>query len=205
MSFDGLIMTKLGKAELIKATDTGSLSFTHVALGDGVTSELFNLKEELSHEIARVPIASVERKDDRIILSVDYTNKSFEKGFYLREIGIIGNEKLCYYDNSGSDAEYIDPGNEVVTKERRLRIELIVSETANVETTVSSGLYALDKDVQQLKEKIETDFADVVTCEDADDFGDADDPDSPLSMISQLSKEVSELSETVGAITTTKF
>ena len=122
MSFDGLIMTKLGKAELIKATDTGSLSFTHVALGDGVTSELFNLKEELSHEMARVPIASVERKDDRIILSVDYTNKSFEKGFYLREIGIIGNEKLCYYDNSGSDAEYIDPGNEVVTKERRLRM-----------------------------------------------------------------------------------
>ena len=47
MSFDGLIMTKHGKAELIKATDTGSLSFTHVALGDGVTSELFNLKEEL--------------------------------------------------------------------------------------------------------------------------------------------------------------
>ena len=82
---------------------------------------------------------------------------------------------------------------------------MIVSETANVETTVSSGLYALDKDVQQLKEKIETDFADVVTCEDADDFGDADDPDSPLSMISQLSKEVSELSEMVGAITTTKF
>ena len=154
--FDGLVLTKLGKAELIKATDEGCLNFTHIAFGDGVTNDLYNLKDGLSHEVARLKITEVERTDDRIILSLDYTNRSFDKGFYFRELGIIANNKLCYYDNSGSDAEYIDPMNEVVTKEKRLRIELIVSESVAVETTVDSKLYALKKDLAALGDKILT-------------------------------------------------
>ena len=154
--FDGLVLTKLGKAELIKATDEGCLNFTHIAFGDGVTNDLYNLKEGLSHEVARLKITEVERTDDRIILALDYTNRSFDKGFYFRELGIIANNKLCYYDNSGSDAEYIDPMNEVVTKEKRLRIELIVSESVAVETTVDSKLYALKKDLAALGDKILT-------------------------------------------------
>lgn len=149
MSFDGLVMTRHGKAELIKATDEGSLNFTHIAFGDGVTNDLPNLKDELSHEIARLEIAEVERKDDRIILSLDYTNRSFVKGFYFRELGVIGNGELCYYDNAGSDAEYIDPDNDSVTKEKRLRIELIISDVVNVETGVRSDLYALKEDVER--------------------------------------------------------
>lgn len=149
MSFDGLVMTRHGKAELIKATDEGSLNFTHIAFGDGVTNDLPNLKDELSHEIARLEIAEVERKDDRIILSLDYTNRSFAKGFYFRELGVIGNGELCYYDNAGSDAEYIDPDNDSVTKEKRLRIELIISDVVNVETGVRSDLYALKEDVER--------------------------------------------------------
>ena len=152
MSFDGLVMTRLGKAEFIKATDEGSLDFSHIVFGDGITNELFNLKEELSHEVARLLISEVKRLGDRIILSVDYTNKSFDKGFYFREIGIIGNGKLCYYDNCGENAEYIDPINEVVVKEKRLRIELIVSETVSIKTTINGDLYALTKDVEELKE-----------------------------------------------------
>ena len=154
--FDGLVLTKLGKAELIKATDEGCLNFTHIAFGDGVTNDLYNLKDGLSHEVARLKITEVERTDDRIILSLDYTNRSFDKGFYFRELGIIANNKLCYYDNSGSDAEYIDPMNEVVTKEKRLRIELIVSESVAVETTVDSKLYALKKDLAALGDKFLT-------------------------------------------------
>ena len=154
--FDGLVLTRLGKAEFIKATDEGCLNFTHIAFGDGVTNDLYNLKDGLSHEVARLKITEVERTDDRIILSLDYTNRSFDKGFYFRELGIIANNKLCYYDNSGSDAEYIDPMNEVVTKEKRLRIELIVSESVAVETTVDSKLYALKKDLAALGDKFLT-------------------------------------------------
>ena len=43
--------------------------------------------------------------------------------------------------------------NEVVTKEKRLRIELIVSESVAVETTVDSKLYALKKDLAALWDK----------------------------------------------------
>ena len=121
-----------------------------------MTNDLYNLKDGLSHEVARLKITEVERTDDRIILSLDYTNRSFDKGFYFRELGIIANNKLCYYDNSGSDAEYIDPMNEVVTKEKRLRIELIVSESVAVETTVDSKLYALKKDLAALGDKFLT-------------------------------------------------
>ena len=151
--FDGLVLTKLGKAELIKATDEGCLNFTHIAFGDGVTNDLYNLKDGLSHEVARLKITEVERTDDRIILSLDYTNRSFVKGFYFRELGIIANNKLCYYDNSGLDAEYIDPANTVVTKEKRLRIELMISDSVTVETTVDSKLYALKTDLVTLWSK----------------------------------------------------
>ena len=151
--FNGLVLTKLGKIELIKATDEGSLNFTHIAFGDGVTDDVYSLKDDLSHEVTRLAVTEVERQDDKIILSLDYTNRSFEKGFYFRELGIIANEKLCYYDNSGSDAEYIDPANTVVTKEKRLRIELMISDSVTVETTVDSKLYALKTDLVTLWSK----------------------------------------------------
>lgn len=153
MSFDGLVLTKHGKEEILKAADGGKIIFSHIAFGDGVTNEPYNLKESLSHEVSKLAVTEVERKEDKIILSLDYTNKTFEKGFYFREIGVIANDKLCYYDNCGSNAEYIDPDNEVVTKEKRLRVALVLAETVNVQTNVESELYALKKDVDERFDK----------------------------------------------------
>lgn len=153
MSFNGLVLTKNGKKELIKAADGDSLKFTHIAFGDGTTSEVYTLKESLTNEVKRLPITSVERKEDRIVLTLDYTNKIFEKGFYFREMGIIGNGKLCYYDNSGNDAEYIDPNNQTVTKEKRLRMELAIADDVTVETQVASGMYAMQETVDQLRKE----------------------------------------------------
>ncbi len=154
MSFSGLVLTRDGRKEMMKAVDGESLSFTHIIFGDGTTTELYNLKENVSNEIGRFPITEVERQENKIILSLDYTNKSFSKGFYFRELGVIGNGKLCYYDNSGSDAEYIDPDAESVSKEKRLRIEIIVSDEAKIETTAVGGLYVLENPSYETTEEL---------------------------------------------------
>lgn len=154
MSFSGLVLTRNGRKEMMKAVDGESLSFTHIIFGDGSTTELYNLKENVSNEICRLPITEVERQENKIILSLDYTNKSFPKGFYFRELGVLGNGKLCYYDNSGADAEYIDPDAESVSKEKRLRIEIIVSDEAKIETTAVGGLYVLENPSYEMAEEL---------------------------------------------------
>ena len=167
MSFNGLVLTRNGQKEMMKAIDGESLTFSHIAFGDGNTTELYNLKEYLSNEICRLPITDVERQENKIILSIDYTNKSFSKGFYFRELGVIGNGKLCYYDNSGADAEYIDPDAESVSKEKRLRIEIIVSDEAKIETTAVGGLYVIKEEYEDDMDTLSAILTDTSAIEEA--------------------------------------
>ncbi len=55
---------------------------------------------------------------------------------------------LCYYDNSGEDAEYIDPGAEAVVKQKRLRFTLKISNDISIQVNITSGLYALKEEVE---------------------------------------------------------
>lgn len=149
MSFTGLRLTNDGKEQLTKSLDDSALKFSYIVLGDGNYNGSLTSKKALEHEVMRLPVQYVSRKNnDEVVIQADWRSQDVPMAFYFREVGVIGNGKLCYYDNAGEDAEWIDPENANVTFSRRQRITLKVSDEVNIEIFTASGLYALDADMQ---------------------------------------------------------
>lgn len=155
MSFGGLILTNQGRNKIAAAiSNEKALDFTHVQLGDGTYNGSYPGKKELTNMVMEIPVTRVVRKDNEVTIDCDWNSSQAPAGFYFREIGIIGNGVLCYYDNAGTgDAEYIDPESEMVSKEKRIRLTVVVSDDVNVTVHTASNLYALSAEVE---EKLQT-------------------------------------------------
>lgn len=147
MSFGGLILTNLGRQELAKAETGQVLTFDYVAIGDGEKIGAATAVEELTNELYQLPVLSVIRKGDTVIVETDMTNAELETGFYFREVGLYANGVLYAYDNAGTEAEYIDSASSAVAKSKRIRLALMVSSEAEITVKLDAGLYALQKDL----------------------------------------------------------
>lgn len=152
MSFGGLILTNQGRNEIASAiSNERALDFTHVQLGDGIYEGSYLSKTELTNKVMEIPVSRVMRKDNEVTIDCDWSCDQAPRGFYFREIGIIGNHALCYYDNAGAgDAEYIDPESDTVSKEKRLRFTVVVSDDTEVTIHTASSLYALSSELSEL-------------------------------------------------------
>ncbi len=149
MGFIGMILTESGRSLMASAiSEDNPLKITHIQMGDGSCDGSFSKKKALSQMVMQLPVKSVKRNGGEVVVNCDFNSKEAPKGFYFREIGIIGNGVLCYYDNSGEDAEYIDPGAEAVVKQKRLRFTLKISNDVSVQVNITSGLYALKEEVE---------------------------------------------------------
>lgn len=157
MSFGGLILTNQGRNEIASAISSEkTLDFTHVQLGDGIYEGSYLSKTELTNKVMEIPVSRVMRKDNEVTIDCDWNCDQAPRGFYFREIGIIGNNALCYYDNAGAgDAEYIDPESEMVSKEKRFRFTLVVSDDVNITVRTTSHLYALEEEVRTALEEFD--------------------------------------------------
>ena len=157
MSFGGLILTNQGRNEIASAiSNERALDFTHVQLGDGIYEGSYLSKTELTNKVMEIPVSRVMRKDNEVTIDCDWNCDQAPRGFYFREIGIIGNHALCYYDNAGAgDAEYIDPESVTISKEKRLRFTLVVSDDVNITVRTASNLYALEEEVRTALEEFD--------------------------------------------------
>lgn len=155
MSFGGLILTNEGRNRMAAAvSENSALQFTKIQLGDGPYSGSYTSKKELSNKVMELPITRVQRKNNEVIIECDWSSRQAPKAFYLREIGVIGNGVLCYYDNArDGDAEFIDPESEVIAKQKRFRIVVSVTDEVEVTTMIPSGLYAMAAEVEESLEK----------------------------------------------------
>ena len=155
MSFGGLILTNEGRNRMAAAvSENSALQFTKIQLGDGSYSGSYTSKKELSNKVMELPITRVQRKNNEVIIECDWSSRQAPKAFYLREIGVIGNGVLCYYDNArDGDAEFIDPESEVIAKQKRFRIVVSVTDEVEVTTMIPSGLYAMAAEVEESLEK----------------------------------------------------
>ena len=155
MSFGGLILTNIGRNKIAASISNEiPLKFSYIQLGDGVYNGSYLSKKELTNMVMQIPITRVQRENNEVLIECDWSDKQAPSGFYLREIGIFSEDDvLCYYDNAGTgDTEYIDPDSDVVTKQKRFRFTVIISDEANVTTQTLSGLYALKEDVEHIDE-----------------------------------------------------
>ena len=147
MSFGGLILTNDGRNEIAKAELGQMYSITDVIFGDGIYNGSYNAITALVNPVMTIPITKVERKESEVWLEIEFCSKDVPKAFYLREVGIKANGILCYYDNAGTDAEYIDPNAANLVKQKRMRFILSISQECQVNVSVSSTLYALEDDL----------------------------------------------------------
>ena len=155
MSFGGLILTNQGRNSIAAAiSNEKALDFTHVQLGDGTYNGSYPSKKELTNMVMEIPVTRVARRDNEVTVDCDWNSSQAPRGFYFREIGLIGNGTLCYYDNAGTgEAEYIDPESETVLKEKRIRLTVVVSDDVNVTVHTASSLYALATELDELDKK----------------------------------------------------
>lgn len=149
MSFGGLILTNNGRNEIAKAETGEVFNITALCFGDGFYTGSFIQKNELTNTIMTLPVSNVVRDEDKVIVECDFSSKDAPEAFYLREIGIIANDKLCYYDNAQNDAEYINPDSEVYIKQRRMRFILLISSDVNVTVHLNNNLYALKDELDK--------------------------------------------------------
>ncbi len=155
MSFGGLILTNNGRNKMAAAiSEKSALQFTKIQLGDGNYNGSYSSKTELTHKVMEIPITCIRRRDNEVLIECDWNSRQAPEAFYLREIGIIGNGVLCYYDNSRSgDAEFVDPASEVIVKQKRFRIVLSLTDEVEVTTMIPSGLYAMAEEVEESLER----------------------------------------------------
>lgn len=156
MSFGGLILTNIGRNKIAAAiSEKTPLQFTHIQLGDGYYNGSYSSKTKLSHLVMEIPVTRIQRSDNQVLIECDWNSIQAPVGFYLREIGIIGNGGLCYYDNAREgDAEFIDPESGVVIKQKRFRFTLAISDDVEVTVKISSELYAMAEEVESLKKSV---------------------------------------------------
>lgn len=147
MSFGGLILTNAGRNEIAKAELGQIFSITAVVFGDGEYGGSYNGISSVVSPVMTLAVAKIERKESEVWLEIEFSSKEAPRAFYLREIGIIANGKLCYYDNAGQDGEYIDPDAVNLIKQKRMRFILLIAPEAKINVSVNSTLYALDDDL----------------------------------------------------------
>lgn len=153
MSFSGIVLTDDGKNELAAAEMGGSFCITDIVFGEGLYSGERSAAKAVVSPVMTLPVSKIERDPQmagRILIECDFNSVDVPKAFYWREIGIIANKKLCYYDNSADDAEYFDPVAETVIKQKRMRIILQISSDVPVNISISSSLYATDEEMQKI-------------------------------------------------------
>lgn len=150
MGFSGLILTKLGKMELEKAEMGEPFCLSDIVFGDGAYESEREDITELVSPVMSLPITKVWRGTAGVNVECDFNSADVPGVFSWREIGIIANGKLCYYDNAGDNPEYINPETEALVKQKRMRFVLLISSKINVNVTIGSSLYALDTDMQKV-------------------------------------------------------
>lgn len=153
MSFGGLILTNGGRNELAMAETGKQFHIESVVFRDGTYNGSYMSITSLVNQVM-VSEAQITRKYDEVYVDLEFSSNEVPKAFFLREIGIIANGTLCYYDNCGQEAEYIDPESDSIIKQKRMRFILKIASEVSVNTTIDWQMYAKEKDLQALTDAV---------------------------------------------------
>jgi len=159
-NFTGTILTRAGRNLLAKAQTGATLTFTRVALGDGILPSNTNLEDLVSlvSEKVSLPITRIEVVGDGTVrLRFVLTNESIETGFFIRELGIFAqdpdnpnNEILYAVSYAGEEADFI-PSPQVIRVEHVIDVYTVISNAQNVTAVISdTTALATQRDLTEL-------------------------------------------------------
>lgn len=152
-NFPGLILTDRGRDILAAALTGETLTFTRVALGDGLAPANPEGLATLVSEKRNAPIQSfavIGNGTSRIRAIV--TNVGLAAGFFAREVGVFatdpdtGSETLYAYANAGDQADYLPAAGGATIVEQLFDLITVVDTAPNVVAVINDSLIYATKD-----------------------------------------------------------
>lgn len=154
--FSACIVTNIGKEMIAKSQNGQTLTFTRVALGDGLIDDDDDIlsftkvkNERLSANIAKW----VDKQNGQFKIQFRVSNQEVEIGFWQREIGIMakidgGEEQLYAYATSGNGADFLYDKTTPID-ERIVNIDFVIGNAENVQVIVNGSIiYATIEDLE---------------------------------------------------------
>ena len=155
--FAKTIVTTAGKEMIAKSQNGQTLTFTRVALGDG----LIGNKDDpvnftaIKNERLSAPIAKyTDRGNGQFELQFRVSNQEVETGFWHREIGVMakideGEEQLYAYTTAGNQASFLYDKTTPI-EERIVNVAFVIGNAQNVQVIVNSSIiYVTLEDMEE--------------------------------------------------------
>jgi hypothetical protein len=157
--FRGTILTQRGKNLLAKAQTGTTLTFTRIAIGDGLWSsntDPTQLNDLVSPKL-NIPIQEIRVVGDGTVrLRFVLTNTGLSEGFFMREIGIYARdpnigEILYAVAYAGDKADFI-PADGITKVENVVDIYTVIANAQNVTAVISDTVVlATKQDIDTVK------------------------------------------------------
>lgn len=145
--FSKSVVTQLGKGMIVESQNGKILSFTRVALGDGLIEDGEDIEKLtlIKKERLSCPIRSfVDKGNGQFTLQFEVSNTALEKGFWHREIGVMAKigasaEQLYAYSYAGIAASFLYDKTTLI-QERLVKIDVVVGNTENLTVVIDSSI-----------------------------------------------------------------
>ncbi len=155
--FSKVLVTAAGKEMIAQSQSGKTLTFTRVALGDGLVtdSDQITTFAAVKNERMSLPIAECTNLGNgQFRIQFRLNNQDVTTGFWHREIGVMakidnGTEKLYAYTSTGNQGNYIYDKTTPVD-ERVVNVDFVVGNAENLEVVINSSIvYATVKDLEK--------------------------------------------------------
>ena len=145
--FSKSVVTQLGRGMIVESQNGKILSFTRVALGDGLIEDGEDIEKLTSIKKERLscPIRSfVDKGNGQFALQFEVSNATLEKGFWHREIGVMAKigasaEQLYAYSYAGTAASFLYDKTTPI-QERIVKIDVVIGNTENLTVVIDSSI-----------------------------------------------------------------
>lgn len=154
--FSACIVTNIGKEMIAKSQNGQTLTFTRVALGDGLIDDdddILSFKKVKNERLSANIAKWVDKQNGQFQIQFRVSNQEVETGFWQREIGIMakidgGEEQLYAYATSGNGADFLYDKTTPID-ERIVNIDFVIGNAENVQVIVNGSIiYATIEDLE---------------------------------------------------------
>ena len=154
--FSACIVTNIGKEMIAKSQNGQTLTFTRVALGDGLIDDdddILSFKKVKNERLSANIAKWVDKQNGQFQIQFRVSNQEIETGFWQREIGIMakidgGEEQLYAYATSGNGADFLYDKTTPID-ERIVNIDFVIGNAENVQVIVNGSIiYATIEDLE---------------------------------------------------------
>lgn len=193
--FSKVIVTTVGKEMIAKSQNGQTLTFTRVALGDGLIAnedDPINFIK-IKNERLSAPIAKyTDRGNGQFELQFRVSNKEVETGFWHREIGVMakideGPEQLYAYTTAGNKASFLYDKTTPI-EERIVNIAFVIGNAQNVQVIVNSSIIYVT--LEDMEEALDTHNSNIDSHEEA--FTKHNDDETAHENLVNMLKEIIE-------------